>query len=71
MRIVLIGATGTIGRAVAQALSARHELVRVARTSGDRHLSDTLDYARYTNVYLQEGYPQSGDHALTDMEERP
>jgi len=35
MRIVVIGAGGTIGRAVAQALSARHELVRVGRTSGD------------------------------------
>ncbi len=35
MRIVVIGASGTIGRAVAQALSSRHELVRVGRTSGD------------------------------------
>ena len=27
MRILLIGATGTIGRAVAEALAARHEIV--------------------------------------------
>jgi NAD(P)-dependent dehydrogenase (short-subunit alcohol dehydrogenase family) len=35
MRIVLIGASGTIGRAVGEVLSARHELVGVGRTSGD------------------------------------
>jgi NAD(P)-dependent dehydrogenase (short-subunit alcohol dehydrogenase family) len=35
MKIILIGATGTIGQAVAQSLSPRHELVRVGRTSGD------------------------------------
>ena len=31
MRIVVIGATGTIGKAVADALSPRHEVVRVSR----------------------------------------
>jgi NAD(P)-dependent dehydrogenase (short-subunit alcohol dehydrogenase family) len=35
MRIILIGASGTIGRAVAQSLSEGHKLVRVGRTSGD------------------------------------
>jgi NAD(P)-dependent dehydrogenase (short-subunit alcohol dehydrogenase family) len=35
MKIVLIGATGTIGKAVAKALSQQHELVRVSRSSGD------------------------------------
>jgi NAD(P)-dependent dehydrogenase (short-subunit alcohol dehydrogenase family) len=35
MRIVVIGASGTIGRAVTQALSTRHELVRVGRSGGD------------------------------------
>lgn len=35
MRIVLIGATGTIGKAIDQALSQRHEIVRAGRTSGD------------------------------------
>ena len=37
MRIILIGATGTIGQAVDRALSERHDLVRVGRTSGDHH----------------------------------
>lgn len=35
MRVILIGATGTIGSAVAEALSVRHDVVRVARTHGD------------------------------------
>lgn len=35
MKIIVIGATGTIGRAVAQALSARHEVIAVARSSGE------------------------------------
>lgn len=34
MRIVIIGATGTIGRAVVQALSGKHEVLEVARRSG-------------------------------------
>ena len=34
MRLVIIGASGTIGRAVAEAMSVRHEVVRVGRTRG-------------------------------------
>lgn len=33
MRIVVVGATGTIGRAVVAALSARHEILGVSRSS--------------------------------------
>lgn len=35
MKVILIGATGTIGGAIDQELSPRHEIVRVGRTSGD------------------------------------
>ncbi len=35
MRIVVIGATGTIGRAVVSALASRHEVVQVAHSHGD------------------------------------
>jgi NAD(P)-dependent dehydrogenase (short-subunit alcohol dehydrogenase family) len=35
MKIVLIGASGTIGQAVAKAFSARHQLVRVGRSKGE------------------------------------
>lgn len=35
MKIIVIGATGTIGAAVADALAARHEVVRASRHSAD------------------------------------
>ncbi len=35
MRVAVIGATGTIGRAVAAALAARHDIVKVGKTSGE------------------------------------
>lgn len=35
MKVILIGASGTIGAAIADALSANHDLVRVGRSSGD------------------------------------
>jgi hypothetical protein len=34
MRIVVVGATGTIGRAVVEALSARHEIIPVSHSKG-------------------------------------
>jgi NAD(P)-dependent dehydrogenase (short-subunit alcohol dehydrogenase family) len=36
MRVVVIGATGTIGKAIAQALTARHDVVSVSRHSEPR-----------------------------------
>lgn len=41
MRVVVIGACGTIGRAVVAELGARHEIVRVGRTSGDVRMDMT------------------------------
>lgn len=35
MKVVLIGASGLIGQAIAQALSTHHEIVQVARSKGD------------------------------------
>lgn len=43
MKILLIGATGAIGKQVKHALAARHEVITVGRTSGDLQtdLADT------------------------------
>jgi NAD(P)-dependent dehydrogenase (short-subunit alcohol dehydrogenase family) len=35
MRVIVVGATGTIGTAVVKALAGRHEVVRVGNSSGD------------------------------------
>lgn len=41
MRILLVGASGTIGQAVAEELGQRHDLVTAGRTSGDIRLDIT------------------------------
>jgi NAD(P)-dependent dehydrogenase (short-subunit alcohol dehydrogenase family) len=47
VKIVVIGATGTIGKAVAEALAARHEVVRVSRRGTPRaDLEDAGSLAR-------------------------
>jgi len=38
MKIIVIGATGTIGRAVVEALDPRHEIIQVGKHSGDEHV---------------------------------
>ncbi|MBP7148086.1 MAG: short chain dehydrogenase [Acidobacteria bacterium] len=54
MRIAIIGGNGTIGRAVAEALAARHEVVRVGRTHGDVH-ADITDPASVRKLFAQLG----------------
>ena len=41
MKIIIIGASGTVGRAVTEELSQRHEVVRVGRTRGDYQVDIT------------------------------
>jgi NAD(P)-dependent dehydrogenase (short-subunit alcohol dehydrogenase family) len=41
MRVIVVGATGTIGKAVVEALSGRHEVVRAGRTSGEYQVDAT------------------------------
>jgi NAD(P)-dependent dehydrogenase (short-subunit alcohol dehydrogenase family) len=41
MRIIVIGATGTIGKGVVGALSGRHEVVQAGRTSGEFRVDAT------------------------------
>lgn len=41
MKVILIGASGVIGKAIAQALSANHQIVQVARSSGEYQVDIT------------------------------
>lgn len=41
MKIVIVGASGTVGRAVTEALSRKHEVIRVGRTQGDYQVDIT------------------------------
>ena len=54
MKIILVGASGTIGKAVAAELGARHEIVRASRTSGDIRV-DIADPASIERLYEQAG----------------
>jgi uncharacterized protein YbjT (DUF2867 family) len=44
MKIIVVGGTGTIGKAVVKELSSRHSIVTVGHTSGDVQV-DILDTA--------------------------
>lgn len=50
MRIIIIGGTGTIGKAVAQELGQRHEMIIAARDHGDIQL-DITNPASIENMY--------------------
>jgi NAD(P)-dependent dehydrogenase (short-subunit alcohol dehydrogenase family) len=54
MKIVVIGASGTIGKAVSSHLAARHEIVRVGANSGDLR-ADIRDIAQVRALFEQTG----------------
>ncbi len=54
MRILVVGASGTIGRAVVAELGARHEIVAAGRGSGDVRL-DVTDEASIRAAYDAAG----------------
>ncbi|SDH36281.1 short chain dehydrogenase [Pseudomonas panipatensis] len=54
MKIILIGASGTLGQAVANELGQRHEIVRVGRSSGDLRV-DITDSASIKALFEQTG----------------
>lgn len=54
MRVVVIGASGTIGEAVTEALRERHEVIPVSRTSG-AHRADLEDPASLARLYAALG----------------
>ena len=54
MKIVVVGATGAVGKAAVDALSQRHEVIRVGRTSGDVKM-DIEDVDSIHAMYQQVG----------------
>ena len=54
MRILLVGASGTIGRAVAAELGQRHEIIPAGRSSGDVRL-DIADPASVRTAFAKLG----------------
>ncbi|AZD71698.1 short chain dehydrogenase [Pseudomonas chlororaphis] len=54
MKILLIGANGTLGSAVDKELSQRHEIIRIGRTSGDFQV-DISDSASIRALFKQTG----------------
>ena len=54
MKIVLVGAAGTLGSAVDKALKTRHEIVRVGRKSGDFQV-DITDPASIEQLFAKVG----------------
>src|SRR4051794_24785863 len=54
MKIIVIGATGTIGKAVVEALRPRHEVVTLSRSQGD-HRADITDKASVERAFAAIG----------------
>jgi NAD(P)-dependent dehydrogenase (short-subunit alcohol dehydrogenase family) len=43
MKIIVVGASGTVGQAVTQALESRHEVIKVGHTHGDYQLDMSVE----------------------------
>ncbi|WP_017347606.1 short chain dehydrogenase [Pantoea sp. A4] len=54
MKVIIIGASGTIGKAVAEQLQADHEIIRVGKTQGDFQV-DITDEASVAALFAQTG----------------
>lgn len=55
MKILLVGANGTIGSAIDRELAPRHEIVRIGRKSGDFQV-DISDSASIRRLFEQTGH---------------
>ena len=54
MKIIIIGATGAVGKTAVQALSARHDIITAGRSSGDINV-DLEDCASIQAMYDHVG----------------
>lgn len=71
MKILLIGATGKLGTAVHQALTARgHDIVAAGRTGGDVRY-DITDTAQVTELYERVGRVDAVVSAAGDVPYKP
>ena len=54
MKVVVIGAAGTVGKAVVEQLGQRHEIVTVGSSSGQYQV-DIADIAQVRSLFAQIG----------------
>jgi NAD(P)-dependent dehydrogenase (short-subunit alcohol dehydrogenase family) len=54
MKVIVIGAAGTIGKAIVEQLSARHEIIKVGKTSGQYQV-DTSNIASVEALFDKVG----------------
>ncbi|MEH3112168.1 short chain dehydrogenase [Pedobacter terrae] len=54
MKIIIIGATGTLGKKVAEAFASKHEIIRVGNTKGDIQV-DITNETSIKNMFEQIG----------------
>lgn len=54
MKILIIGANGTIGKAVTRSLEAKHEIIKVGKTSGDLQV-DISDSTSIEKMFENSG----------------
>ena len=54
MKIIIVGAAGHVGKTAVMALSRRHEVIRIGRTSGDVQM-DIEDIDSIREMYTQVG----------------
>jgi NAD(P)-dependent dehydrogenase (short-subunit alcohol dehydrogenase family) len=54
MKILIVGASGVLGRAIVAELGSRHTLITAGRTSGDERV-DVTDYASVAALFARVG----------------
>lgn len=54
MKVMIVGASGTVGRAIVEQLAADHDIIRVGKTQGDYQV-DLTDEASVERLFAQVG----------------
>ena len=70
MKIIIVGASGKIGKEVDKALSDRHEIIRVGAHSGDIQ-ADYTDTESVRSMFEKIGKFDSGNCELQNVSQRP